>query len=78
MKSGNCPKCGSDDLSEGRPLRHQGEGLMISSCNQCRFAELYTLDAQEKVAHRRTILLIYVGVFALIGIILAVTVFMPR
>lgn len=64
MKSGTCPKCGSNDLTQDRPFLHQGEGIMITACNQCRFAELYTLDEQEKVAHRTTVLYIYLGIAA--------------
>ena len=76
MKSGTCPKCGSDDLAEDRPFRHQGEGIMIAACNQCRYAELYTLDAQEKVVHRRTVLYVYLGIAAFLGIIIALSLYL--
>lgn len=76
MKSGTCPKCGSDDLAEDRPFRHQGEGIMIAACNQCRYAELYTLDAQEKVAHRRTVLYVYLGIAAVFGISIALSIYL--
>lgn len=76
MKSGTCPKCGSDDLAEDRPFRHQGEGIMIAACNQCRYAELYTLDAQEKVVHRRTVLYVYLGIAAFLGIIIALSIYL--
>ena len=76
MRDGKCPKCGSSDVKGDRPFRHQGEGLMITSCNQCRFAELYTLDAQEKVVHRRTVLYVYLGIAAFLGIIIALSIYL--
>ena len=73
MKNGSCPKCGSNDLLGPRPLRGAGEGLMITSCNQCRFSELYTPDAVEKSAHDMKVAMVWL--FAVI-LPIAVTIWM--
>tara|TARA_X000000368_G_scaffold371276_1_gene320956 strand:+ start:109 stop:354 length:246 start_codon:yes stop_codon:yes gene_type:complete len=64
MKSGKCPKCGSISLTTERKARFQGtEGLMMISCTQCRYVELYVPDVQEKSKQKRNMWLIHLSIW---------------
>lgn len=75
MKDGQCPKCGSVDLTESKKARYSGpEGLQMISCNVCRFVELYTPDESEQaqMSRQTTLYLLLVIAIPLLIILLAV------
>lgn len=63
MVSDACPKCGSTDMKAPRHFRAQGIGaktdLNIISCNECRYSELYELDAEESAPIKRKVAMIW-------------------
>ena len=72
MKNGKCTKCGSISLTSEKRARLQGtEGLMMISCTQCRFVELYVPDSDEKSKQKRNLWLIHLSIW---GSILAIIV----
>ena len=75
MKGGQCPKCGSVDLTESRKARYSGpEGLQMISFNACRFVELYAPDESEQSQmHRQFVLALLIAIaFPLLIILIAV------
>ncbi len=72
MKNGKCTKCGSISLTSENGARLQGtEGLMMISCTQCRFVELYVPDSDVKSKQKRNLWLIHLSIW---GSILAIIV----
>ena len=64
MKNGKCTKCGSIGLTEEKKARIQGtEGLMMISCTQCRFVELYVPDVKERSKQKRNLWLIHLTIW---------------
>ena len=69
MKSGTCPKCGGNNLGVPRHFRAQGIGakrriwpytdMNIISCNECRYSELYEMDAEESAPIKRNVAMIW-------------------
>ena len=63
MKGGACSKCGSTDLKDPRHFRAQGIGskadLNIISCNNCRYTELYEMDAKESAPVKKKIAMVW-------------------
>ena len=80
MKGGQCPKCGSVDLTESRKARYSGpEGLQMISFNACRFVELYAPDESEQSQmHRQFVLALLIAIAIPLLIILIAVAFSGR
>ena len=75
MKGGQCPKCGSVDLTESRKARYSGpEGLQMISCSACRFVELYAPDESEQSQMNRQLVLVYLLAIAIPLLIILIAV----
>jgi predicted nucleic-acid-binding Zn-ribbon protein len=75
MKNGKCTKCGSIGLTPEKKARIQGtEGLMMISCTQCRFVELYVPDVNEKSKQKRNLWLIHLSIWGSMLAIIFLTV----
>ena len=74
MKSGTCPKCGSNDLTD--PTKTRLVAVRMISCRQCLYAELYVGSPDEIKRTWRTIALMYLICAVIVAACVAIPFFL--